>query len=401
MAAGEACATNSAAPVFRLNLLDRYIFKSVLYTCAAAVGLFTFIVLVPNVVKDMLAYVLTGQLSVAVFARLVITLLPLALSYALPMGMLTGVLLTLGRLSADSEITAMRAVGLSVRRIVRPILVLAVLGAALGIYLNFQSMPQARVEYERGFAAAIQANPLNLIVPKTFIRDFPGYVVYVGAKQGGDLRDFWLWELDPEGRVRRVVRAASGRFDYDRAKNSFLLTLTQAQVESRSDKNPEDFREPQLVGSFEESEAVELSLDRFFGRGSGVRIKPEWLTYAELQAERQRVAAQPVPTDPAEAALARREQTKLAMVFHDKVNTAIAVFSLALIGVPLGIKVSRRETSANFAVAVGLTLAYYLMTVLIKILDGRPELRPDLLLWLPNLLVIGFAAWLMVRIERR
>ena len=46
-----------------MNLLDRYIFKSVLFTCAAAVGLFAFIVLVPNIARDLLAYVLAGQLS--------------------------------------------------------------------------------------------------------------------------------------------------------------------------------------------------------------------------------------------------------------------------------------------------------------------------------------------------
>ncbi|ACB74702.1 LptF/LptG family permease [Opitutus terrae] len=384
-----------------MNLLDRYLFKSVLFTCAAAVALFTFIVLVPNVLRDMLAYVLTGQLSLLVFARLVFTLLPLALSYALPMGMLTGVLLTLGRLSADSEVTAMRAVGLSIPRIVRPILLLAAMGSALGIYLNFESMPRARVEYERGFAAAIQANPLNLIVPKTFIRSFPGYVVYVGEKQGGIMRDFWLWELDAEGRVERFVRAASGRFDYDEPNNSLMLTLTQAKVESRAKENPERFEKPQLVASLGQWGPIQLSLNRFFGRNAGIRMKQEWMTYGQLQAEGERLAAQPLPADAAEAKQARRTRMKLAIVFHDKINTALAVFSLALIGVPLGIKVSRRETSANFAVAVGITLVYYLMTVVIKVLDRHPEYRPDLLLWLPNFILIGFGLWLMARIERR
>jgi len=69
--------------------------------------------------------------------------------------------------------------------------------------------------------------------------------------------------------------------------------------------------------------------------------------------------------------------------------------------VPLGIKVSRRETSANFAVAVGITLAYYLLTLLVKVLDRHPEYRPDLLLWLPNLLLLGWGTWLLSRIGRK
>ena len=163
-----------------MNLLDRYIFKSVFFTCMAAVGLFTFIVVVPNVAKDLLPYVLGGQLPGSMFARLVLLLLPYAITYALPMGMLTGVLLTLGRLSADSEITAMRAAGVSMTRVTRPVLLLAALGAIVALYFNFESMPKTRVEYHRAFAAAVKSNPLSIIVPKTFVRDFPGYVVYVG-----------------------------------------------------------------------------------------------------------------------------------------------------------------------------------------------------------------------------
>ncbi|MCX6945574.1 MAG: LptF/LptG family permease [Opitutales bacterium] len=92
---------------------------------------------------------------------------------------------------------------------------------------------------------------------------------------------------------------------------------------------------------------------------------------------------------------------KLELIFHDKLNTALAVFSLALLGVPLGIKVSRRETSANFGVALLLTLGYYLLTVAVKALDRHPEYRPDLLLWAPNLVILVLGIWLFTRIDRK
>jgi len=381
-----------------LTLLDRYIFKSVFVTCAAAVGLLAFVVLIPNVVRDMLAYVLAGQLSVLVFGRLVLTLAPLALAYALPMGLLTGVLLTLGRLSADSEITAMRTAGLSVPRIVRPILLLAVLGAGIGLYFNFESMPRARVNYERDFAAAVRANPLNLIVPKTFIRDFPGCVVYVNENQGAVMKDVWIWKLDDQKRTKSLVHADSGRVDYDESTNELIVTLTQVRMEDRDEVNPENFTEAERVASFGKLEAVRLSLDRFFGHG-GVRVKPEWLTLGQLQAERARLAAQTPP--PGQAKEFARDRMKLELVYQDKINTAVAVLTLALIGVPLGIKVSRRETSANFGVALVLTLSYYLLTVAVKALDRHPEYRPDLLLWVPNLLLLALGVWLFSRIEKK
>ncbi len=381
-----------------MNLIDRYIFRSVLATCAAAVGLFTFIVLVPNVMRDMLAYVLSGQLSLGMFAELVVTLLPLAVTLALPMGLLTGVLLTLGRLSADSEITAMRAAGLSLPRISQPILLLSLLGAALGLYCNFQAMPNARVTYERNFAAAVAANPLKLIVPKTFVRNFPNCVIYISQKEGALMRDVWLWKLDDQKRVTTLIHAESGVVDYDENSNELIVTLTQARVENRNEKHPESFFESPYVATFGKIEAARLPLDRFFGHG-GVRIKPEWLTLGPLQAERARLATLTPPAG--QEKQFARDRMKLELVFHDKINTAVAVFSLALLGVPLGIKVSRRETSANFGVALLLTLGYYLLTVAVKALDRHPEYRPDLLLWVPNLIIIALGLWLFSRIDKK
>lgn len=383
-----------------MNLLDRYIFKSVFFTCMAAVGLFTFIVVVPNVAKDLLPYVLSGQLPGSMFARLVLLLLPYAITYALPMGMLTGVLLTLGRLSADSEITAMRAAGVSMTRVTRPVLLLAALGAIVALYFNFESMPKTRVEYHRAFAAAVKSNPLSIIVPKTFVRDFPGYVVYVGDERNGELKDIWVWELDRERRVTRLLRAQSGTFDYEDETNSLMLTLSQAQLETRDEKNPENFTEAQWVGSFERSEPIRLPLDNLFGRAGAARMKQEWLTYDQLNAARIDLAVKEVPADEAGAGKLALDRMKLEVIYHDKFNTALAVLSLALIGVPLGIKVSRRETSANFAVAVALTLTYYVMTLSVKVLDRYPELRPDLLLWGPNIILLALGMYLLVRIDR-
>jgi lipopolysaccharide export system permease protein len=381
-----------------LNLLDRHIFKSVLFTCVGAVGLFAFVVALPNVIRDLLGPLLAGQLTPAAFVRLVALIFPFAVSFALPMGLLTGVLLTLGRLSADSEVTAMRAAGLSVGRIARPVLLLGGLCAAGALYINFESMPWARVQYHREFAEAIRANPMSFIVPKTFIRDFKGCVIYVGEKQGAVLHDVWLWQLDGTGRVTRLVRAESGRLDYDEASNSLVPTLTNAKIEERNADNPEDFSKSPKAPSAAKLAEVRISLDRYFGH-EGVHVKPEWLTYSELQAERARLAAQtPAPADVKEHA---RAQMQLELVLQDKLNLSLAVFSFALIGVPLGIKVSRRETSANLGLALVLVLGYYILTVMVKWLDRHPEFRPDLLLWLPNVIFLALGVWLFSRIDRK
>jgi lipopolysaccharide export system permease protein len=122
------------------------------------------------------------------------------------------------------------------------------------------------------------------------------------------------------------------------------------------------------------------------------------MTYAELQAEKARVEALPVP--PGAEKQHARDLMKVDLTIQDKMNLALAVFSFALIGIPLGIKVSRRETSANLGVAVSLALGYYFTTVMVGWLDRHPEYRPDLLLWLPNIAFLTMGTWMLRRLDR-
>ncbi len=380
-----------------MRLLDRHIFVSVLATATVAVGLFAFVLMAGNVLRDLLGPLLSGQLQLLTFGRLVLLLVPFVISYALPLGMLTGVLLTLGRLSSDSEITAMRAAGLSIPRIAMPALLLAALGVLLGLRVNFESMPWARVQYHRELAAAMRANPLSFIRPRTFIREFPGYVIYIGSMNGSDVRDFWLWQLDSEHRVVHFVRAESGRVDYDEATNEFIVTLSKAAVGEHDRKRPEDFSQSLMVNSAEHVDPVHLSLAQFFGAQT-VHQKEDWMTYRELMAARARVERETVP--PGGARKHALDLMKVSFTVQDKINRALATFSFALIGVPLGIWVSRRETSANFALAILLALSFHFFTVLVGWLDQHPEDRPDLLLWVPNLMFLALGLWLLRRLDR-
>ena len=92
---------------------------------------------------------------------------------------------------------------------------------------------------------------------------------------------------------------------------------------------------------------------------------------------------------------------KIAMTIQEKFTTAFAVLSFTLVGLPLGIAVSRRETSANLGVAVALALGYYFLTVMIGWLDHHPEYHPDYLLWLPNLVFVWLGCWLFRRLRAR
>lgn len=366
-----------------MNLLHRHLFFSVLATCAAAIGLFGFVLIVGNALKDLLGYLLAGQLQPDTVLKLLLLLAPYVCSYALPMGMVTGVLLVLGRMSSQNEITAMRAAGLGLGYIARPIFLIAGLGVVAALFVNFEYMPRARSAYKATLAAAVRDNPLGFVVPKTFVRDFPGVVFYVSAKDGPELRDVWVWRLDKEQRAIEFLRAGSGQVDYDAGANRMTLRLKNAQVDRRNEKDPENFANTDLQATFGDL-SFDLPLDKLFGRQT-LRIKPSWMTYRELVAERARVETAPELSVEERAA----KLGKLSFTLHEKASSAVAVLAFAFIAVPLGIKVSRQETSANLGVALALVMTYYFLTVMVGWLERWPQWRPDLLLWVPTLLFLA------------
>lgn len=379
-----------------MKLLHRHIFFSVATTCFAAVGVLTFVMMLANALKDLLGYMLAGQLAPDTFLHLIWLLVPFAVSFALPMGVLTGVLLVLGRMSSDREITAIRASGMSVAGISAPIFFFALCGTVLSLYVNFYAMPYARVAYHRELADALRTNPLSFIVPKTFIREFPGRVIYVGEKNGEVLKDIWVWELDPYARQKQRARAQIGRLVYDEAGNKLVLTLEHAQAEKFDEKDPEDFSQVRGAASWEKA-TFDLPLDKLTGKQT-VNVKMKWLNFDELMAEWRRLG-QPDPKVP--AAERARLRIRVQTVIQEKFAIAFSVLAFALVAIPLGIKVSRKETSANLGIAVALAMGYYFITVIVGWFDNKPDLRPDLLMWVPNIAFQALGYWMFRKVDRQ
>jgi len=378
-----------------MNLIHRHVFINVLGTCAAAVAMFGFVLMAGNTLKELLGPALSGQLPLETLVHLLGLMVPVVVSYALPMGMLSGILLVLGRMSSDREITALRSSGLSVAWLSTPILFLALLGVALSVAINFQFMPVAKVAYETELRSTVRKNPLSFIVARTFIHDFPGMVLYTDAKQGNRLQGFWIWELDARNRVKRSIHAESGRVDYDDASGKLALTLEHAMADVRNQKDPEDFHEQNGVAIWERA-TFDLPLEKPAGSQS-LHKKLQWLTFWQLMAERERLRR---PDDNGAPVDRRAALMRVQVTIQEKFATAFSVLSFALVAIPLGIKTSRTEASVNLSLGLGLAMTYYFFTVIIGLADGRPWLRPDLLIWLPNLGFQGLGLWLFYKLDR-
>ena len=119
-----------------MKILPKYITRQMIITLLFTVGVFTFVLLMGRMLKQISNLLINQHVGLEVVALFALLMLPYVLSFALPMAMLATTLLVFGRMSADAEITAMRANGISLGRIAAPVILLSVLLAGLCFYIN-------------------------------------------------------------------------------------------------------------------------------------------------------------------------------------------------------------------------------------------------------------------------
>tara|TARA_B110000285_G_scaffold11879_1_gene11809 strand:+ start:195 stop:1340 length:1146 start_codon:yes stop_codon:yes gene_type:complete len=379
-----------------LNLLHRHVLKEVLVSTALAMGLFVFVLLLGNAMRDIAELVAAGKLDFMVFLKLMGLLIPYVAAYALPLGVLTGTLMALGRLSSQQEITAMKSAGISLYQIASPVFVISFIGMIAGVVVNLHYAPQSRLAYKHLMVSAISENPIGFIEERRFIREFPGYVIYMGDRDGPVMKDFWIWELDDEKRVKLFLRAKEGEINFDKTNNALVLTLRDGTAEQRDDSGSEGLADEPMRSLFFGELPIELPMGKIFGEKSQRQARIKEMTFSQLMVKRDLALA-----EEAEAVEGiSKNRMKVQMHMQKSFAMAFSVFSLAIFGVPLAIQVGRKESYANLAIALIIAMTYYFLIIAVSWLEGARALRPDLLIWLPNIIFQAVGFYLIQRANR-
>ena len=225
-----------------MKTLHRYLLSQVLATLLLTVGIFTAVLLMGNAMKEVLALVVKGQASLWGVTKAFALLIPFVISFSLPMGLLTAMLLVFGRFSADQELTAARAGGISLVSLVTPLVLLSVLITGLSAWINLQIAPQCRAAYKELIYDLAKANPTALLAENTFVTEVPGHVIYIDQLDQ-DETDPPHWTMQnilinriENGELIQRTRAARGEVGYDKKTKQFMFRLFEAQVNVRADK---------------------------------------------------------------------------------------------------------------------------------------------------------------------
>lgn len=391
-----------------MKTLHTYLTRQILASLLMTVGVFTAVLLLGNVLKEILPFLISGQVKFGVFAEAVGLLIPFVWVFALPMGMLTATLLIFGRFSADQELTAVRASGISLLSVTSPILLLSLALCALSAWVNMDIGPRCRVAYT-GMIARIRAELIGVYLPEGRIirADMPGtrtngYLLYVGKNRQRELRDVIAYQIDHDTNVVAIIKAEHGKYELDPTNNMINLYLYDARILSMN----------QGKGTPAVSDLI-VHLDSNQSHKVGWQPRLSDMTFLQLWTElhevekrfslplARKLTANELRAVKQQLAKERADiTTPIRVHIHRQVAFSFACFGFTLVGIPLGIKVHRRETNIGIAIALLLAGIYFSMVLLAQSLDTKPQYAPYLIVWLPNFVFQAVGAVLLWRANR-
>ncbi len=385
-----------------VNTLHGYLTRQVVASLLMTVAVFTFVLLVGNVLKEILTLLINRQASLATVAEAVGLLIPFVWVFALPMALLTATLLVFGRFSADQELTAVRASGISLLSLITPILLLSLLLCGISAIVNLEIAPRCRVAY-RSLLHSLGAELTAAQLPAGRFLKERGHIVYVGRNESGDLRDVMILKQEEDPRDTTTIRAPRGKLLLDATNNTITLQLFDA----RSIK----IQDGRVMLSSGDVTLPPFELNP--GR-KGRRPRLSEMTYSELREELRELEERismplSVNLDPETTPQVQRRELErqlgdltspVRVQIHRQAAFSMACFGFALIGIPLGIRMHRRETNVGVGVALVLVAIYYGFILIGESLATRPEFAPHLIVWIPNLLFQAAGIVLLWRANR-
>ncbi|MFA5687685.1 MAG: LptF/LptG family permease [Kiritimatiellales bacterium] len=373
-----------------MRILNRYILFDYLVIFLSALGLITFVMTAGALIKavDLMARGISAGLIVRFFIQNV----PYILSFSMPISTLFAALLLFGRLSMDSEISAMKSCGISLWRLAAPLLLLSVLFTGICVYINCEISPAAKFANRKLLSTAGVEAPLNLLEEGRFIDDFPGLMIYVSKKTGNTVKDVVAYELNKDGSVRRNIRAASGDIEADNENRILTVKLYHVRIEMPDAEDPHDISKTTYVNA--EYYPIRLDFNQLFKSDGKVSQKRNHTKSSELIKRIRKIDEDYVMLSPEKRQI---EKTKLLVEANERISLAVSCFTFMLIGIPLGVKSHRRETSVGMILSLGIVFAYYFFIVIAESLTDYPALHPNLILWLPLVAAQLGGFWLIKR----
>ena len=354
-----------------LRTIDRYVIREVVPPFVLSLLIFTFVLELPPVMQE-LERLLAKGVPWPTVGRIILLLSPQALGLTIPMALLVGLLIGLGRLSTDREAVALLACGVSPYRLLRPVLTLAGVATAATLYVMIAAIPDANQKYREILFATLSKKVESDVKPRVFFQDFPNWVLYPrnDAEPGQPGWNDVMLANTAKPEAVEVHMARHGRIVLDPAKRTVELILsdgTKYATVGPGESSIDHFK--QII--------IRLDPDSVFPPTDLARGLTE-KTIAQLKID---IADK----------IRRNESThNEVMAIHAKYSIPVACLVFAVIALALGLRVSRDGKLGGFVVGIGVIFAYYITMFLAESMAKGHRIPAEYARWVPNLLLGPF-----------
>jgi lipopolysaccharide export system permease protein len=360
------------------RILYRYTLREMSAPFLLGLGIFTFVLLLARLLRLIELVVNRGLPATQVF-QLFSYLLPAFLEVTVPMAMLLAILVAFGRLSADSEITALRSAGVSLYQLAPSVATLVLASMLVTAFLATYARPWGNHEMRLALFDIARTRATAGIRPQVFNDEFSGLTIYtekVDTKNDRLVHVLIADQRDPN--QQNTIFAAEGELVSDPARHVVTLRLENGVIYTRDASGRSEYRT-----EFERY-AVSLDLQAALAGLNEEDEDPKELTLPALEA---RIAAKRAAGDSVTSELTE---------YHRKFAIPFACVVFGLIGLPLGVQPGRAVKSRGFTLSVAVIFVYYILLSVGQALAEQDRIPAALGLWLPNL-VLGVAGLLVFR----
>ena len=352
--------------MFKIKTLNYYIFRELLVPFLVSLCVFTFVLLLARVM-ELTDLVVNKGVGLDVIGELIVYILPYFFVFTIPMATLLGILLGFLRLSADNEITVMKAAGISLWQMLPPVAVLALAAWLVTQSLALFALPWGNYNFATKFFEIATTKTDLALRERVFINSFPGLIVYVNRLPGqGVLEDIFIVDERDPNRHYTIV-AKSGQL-FPMENDAITLRLYEGSVHLVSDSLTsaqtltfETYDLSAKIGSKNPSQRGE--------KGEKEMYFPELLAALDKHADNPLM------------------YNSLQMELQKMFTFPVGCLVMALIGLPLGIH-SRSGRSWGTAMAMLVFMVYYILLSAAWSFGTIGVYPPVVGMWAPNILFL-------------
>jgi lipopolysaccharide export system permease protein len=364
------------------KIVHRYIFREILVPFLFGLSVFTFILLIARLLR-LIEMVVTRGVPVMNILKLLSYIMPAFLEVTVPMAMLLAILIAFGRLSADSEMVALRSSGLSLYQLIAPVAIFALLATAATGALSIWARPWGNRALKTALFDLARTRASAGIKPQVFNDDFPGLVIYAeNIDATNDRLRHVLISDERDNAQHNTIFAREGAMVSNPATQAVTLRLRDGFIHTSDGRQGTEYH------THFQFYDVNLDLRQMIEGARQRERDPKELTLGQLG-----------------RAIAAKRAAGLPFVpelveYHRKFSIPFACVVFALVAVPLGVQPVRAARSRGFTLSLGMIFVYYVILSVGQALAEQTIVPAAVGLWLPNAIFAVLGVFLFARAAR-